>query len=62
MLQVEYKPEGVVETAGSWLGLVTRRVEGDLERFKSFIEERGSETGAWRGEIEQEKVGRAGRD
>jgi len=30
---------------------VDRRVEGDLERFKSFIENRGEETGAWRGEV-----------
>jgi len=30
---------------------VSRRVEGDLERFKTFIESRGAETGSWRGEI-----------
>jgi hypothetical protein len=31
---------------------MSRRVEGDLERFKEFIETRdGEETGAWRGEI-----------
>jgi hypothetical protein len=34
---------------------VSRRVKGDLERFKEFIEKRGSETGAWRGEVEQPK-------
>jgi uncharacterized membrane protein len=28
-----------------------RRVSGDLERFKTFLEERGEATGAWRGEI-----------
>ncbi|HEV8585945.1 MAG TPA: cyclase, partial [Methylomirabilota bacterium] len=27
------------------------RIKGDLERFKEFIERRGRETGAWRGEI-----------
>jgi uncharacterized membrane protein len=48
---IGYQPEGVVETAGDKLGLVDQRVEGDLERFKSFIEGRGMETGAWRGEI-----------
>ena len=32
------------------------RVQGDLERFKAFIEERGAPTGAWRGEIEQDAV------
>jgi hypothetical protein len=52
---------------GSALGLVDRRVQGDLERFKDFIEARGVETGAWRGEIhgrgvesEQGRVGHAG--
>jgi uncharacterized membrane protein len=54
-LQLDYEPEGVVENVGSALGFVDRRVQGDLERFKKFIESRGQETGAWRGEIEQEK-------
>ena len=53
MLQLDYEPEGAVEQIGDKLGFVTRRVEGDLERFKQFIESRGSETGAWRGTIEQ---------
>jgi hypothetical protein len=55
-LLLTYTPEGVVEQAGAALGLVTRRVEGDLERFKAFIESRGAETGAWRGEIHHERV------
>jgi uncharacterized membrane protein len=50
-LRLEYKPEGAVEKVGSALGLVEGRVKGDLERFKKFIESRGVETGAWRGEI-----------
>ena len=49
---IGYQPEGIVETVGDKLGVVESRVKGDLERFKSFIEERGSATGAWRGEIE----------
>ena len=52
MLQMDYEPEGVVENVGDALGFVSRRVEGDLDRFKEFIESRGQETGAWRGEIE----------
>jgi uncharacterized membrane protein len=51
MLQLEYEPEGPVEQLGDWVGLVTRRVQGDLKRFKEYIESRGHETGAWRGEI-----------
>ena len=27
------------------------RISGDLERFKTFIESRGGETGAWRGDV-----------
>jgi len=53
MLQLEYEPEGVVENVGDVIGVVSSRVKGDLERFKQFIEERGSETGAWRGKIDQ---------
>jgi hypothetical protein len=54
MLQLSVEPEGIVETAGDWLGLWKARVKGDLERFKGFIESRGQETGAWRGEVNQD--------
>jgi uncharacterized membrane protein len=54
MLQLEYEPDDLVEAAGDKLGFMTRRVSGDLERFKEFIESRGRETGAWRGEVRQE--------
>jgi uncharacterized membrane protein len=50
-LQIDYEPEGAVETVGDLLGAVKMRVKGDLKRFKEFIEERGSETGAWRGTV-----------
>lgn len=53
-LQLDYTPEGVVEHVGDALGLVSRRVEGDLKRFKEFIEARGQESGAWRGEVTQD--------
>jgi uncharacterized membrane protein len=51
MLQMEVEPEGVVEKVGDALGLVKHRTKQDLERFKEFIEDRGRETGAWRGEV-----------
>ncbi len=53
-VQIDAEPDGAVEAAGDALGLLTRRVKGDLERFKNFIEKRRSETGAWRGEVEQD--------
>ena len=52
-LQMDYEPEGMKEKLGSAIGSDSRRVKGDLERFKEFIEARGSETGAWRGEVKQ---------
>jgi uncharacterized membrane protein len=52
-LELSYDPKGVVESAGDALGVVSRRVEKDLERFKEFIENRGQETGAWRGTIQE---------
>lgn len=55
MLQMEYDPEGFVENVGDAVGAVSLRVNGDLNRFKEFIESRGTETGAWRGEIKQTK-------
>jgi uncharacterized membrane protein len=50
-LRMSFAPEGWVEKAGDKLGFVQSRVEGDLERFKSFIENRPIPTGAWRGEV-----------
>jgi uncharacterized membrane protein len=52
--QIDAEPEGVVEAAGEAVGVLDRRVRGDLERFKEFIESRGRETGAWRGEVKQD--------
>ena len=51
MLQMEFEPEDWKEKAADATGIVKSRVKGDLERFKSFIEGRGSETGAWRGDV-----------
>jgi uncharacterized membrane protein len=50
-VNMDWEPEGVKEEIGSLLGFDKRRVKADLARFKSFIEERGRETGAWRGDI-----------
>ncbi|MDP2709895.1 MAG: SRPBCC family protein [Solirubrobacteraceae bacterium] len=50
-VQLDFVPEGVKEKVGAALGAPDRRVQGDLERFKELIEERGVATGAWRGAI-----------
>jgi ribosome-associated toxin RatA of RatAB toxin-antitoxin module len=52
-LNMQFDPEGMVEKAADALHLVARRAEADLERFKRFIEERGVETGAWRGGVDE---------
>lgn len=58
-LTMDVEPEGVVESAGTALGFLDRKVEGDLERFKKFIEGRGQPTGAWEGEIHGAAVTRS---
>lgn len=58
-LTIDAEPEGAVETAGTALGFLDRRIEGDLERFKSFIEARGQQTGTWKGEIHGSSVTRS---
>jgi uncharacterized membrane protein len=50
-LTMEYDPEGPVENVGDAIGLTKRRVTKDLKKFKQFIEQRGRETGQWRGEV-----------
>ncbi|MFF2197210.1 SRPBCC family protein [Streptomyces sp. NPDC058157] len=50
-LVMDFDPEGLAESVGDKLGFVDRQVKGDLKRFKYFIENRGTETGAWRGTV-----------
>ena len=50
-LAIDFEPDDLVEKVGDKLGFVSKRTEGDLERFKKFIESRGVETGAWRGQV-----------
>ncbi|WP_030270302.1 SRPBCC family protein [Streptomyces sp. NRRL B-24484] len=50
-LAMDFEPDGVAEKAADMMGMVDRRVKGDLRRFKSFVEERRLENGGWRGRI-----------
>jgi ribosome-associated toxin RatA of RatAB toxin-antitoxin module len=52
-LTLEYEPEGLVEKVGDKLNVVEKQVEGDLNRFKAFIEDAGYATGAWRGAVSE---------
>jgi uncharacterized membrane protein len=55
-LTMEVDPEGVIENVGNAIGVPERQVEGDLKRFKEFIEGRAVSSGAWRGTVEQDDV------
>ena len=50
-LDLDVEPESLKEKIGEKLGFVSKQVEGDLKRFKEFVESRGVETGAWRGQV-----------
>lgn len=51
--QMEFGPEGFAEKAGDRLGALNHRVKGDLQRFKTFIESRGVQTGGRRGQVDR---------
>lgn len=65
-LQMELEPEGVVERVGTVSGAVGHRIQGDLDRFKEFMESRGVQTGGWRGSVDaspqESPAGGTGRD
>jgi uncharacterized membrane protein len=52
-LALEYEPEGLIETVGDKLNIAKSLAEGDLERFKSFIESEREATGGWRGSVSE---------
>jgi uncharacterized membrane protein len=56
MVQMDWEPEGMLETLGAALGSDDRRVKEDLERFKELIENRGFAQGAWRGDVDRGNV------
>lgn len=50
-LVMDVEPSGAAEKAADMLGTLDRRVKGDMKRFKQYIEQRGEDSGAWRGRI-----------
>jgi len=55
-LVLTYELESTKEKVGDALGVLSARIEGDLRRFKEFIETKQVPTGAWRGEIREGQV------
>jgi len=51
-VQMSIDPDGFVENVADKANILDHRVKGDLKRFKAFIESRGTETGAWRGDVD----------
>lgn len=54
-LVMAYEPEGAIENIGDAVGIFDTRVENTVQDFKKFIESRGRETGAWRGEVDKSR-------
>jgi len=50
-VQLDWQPQGLAEKAGAAVGLDRHQIEADLDRFKTFVETRGAQTGGWRGDI-----------
>jgi uncharacterized membrane protein len=50
-LAMDFEPSGLAERAADLTGTLDRQVKGDLKRFKTYIEQRGMESGGWRGRI-----------
>lgn len=54
MFQLEMAPQDAVEATGEATGAISMAAKRDLRKFKEFIESRGTETGAWRGDVPRE--------
>jgi len=50
-LTMDVEPTGVAEKGADALGVIDRRVKGDMRRFKDYIEREGGDTAGWRGRI-----------
>jgi uncharacterized membrane protein len=50
-VELSWEPGSAVEKIGAAVGLDSRQVAADLQRFKKFIESRDVETGAWRDRV-----------
>ena len=50
-VQIDWEPTGVLEKLGAVFGADDHSVKKDLDNFKKYIESRGAESGAWRGDV-----------
>ncbi len=54
MVALDAETDGAMEKIADASGMAARQLKGDLKRFKEMIEQRGTETGAWRGSVERD--------
>ncbi len=50
-LDMYYEPTDPIESIGDAMGAVRMEAKSNLKKFKEMMEQRGTETGAWRGTI-----------
>jgi hypothetical protein len=48
---MDVEPAGVAEKGADALGIIDRRVKGDMRRFKEYVEREDGDTVGWRGRI-----------
>jgi uncharacterized membrane protein len=60
--QMDIDHEGFVANVADKLGPLDRRIKSDMQHFKEFIEKRGGETGAWRGDVDRPGSDQPGSD
>ena len=51
-VQLDWEPQGMLEKLGSVTGVSTHAVKDELQHFKTYIEQQGTEDGAWRGDVQ----------
>jgi uncharacterized membrane protein len=59
---IDYEPEGILEKAGDILGIPSAGVDGDLLRFRDFIQEKREESAVYDKGLEVDNVAQFYRD
>ena len=54
-VQLDWASDGFLEKVGAVFGVDDHIIKSDLKNFKKFIEAADSETGAWRGNVDNDK-------
>jgi uncharacterized membrane protein len=56
LVELAYEPAGLIEDVGAALGLVSRQMTIELQKFKDFVESGGRTGAGWRGRIADNPV------